>query len=230
MEAGWAGLRELPQLLSSPATGAQEYHQERQEKDDGAPQVGVLVQLRLVVWAAYEPQSHFLLWKAPNWPQMPELPQMQNPLGPGTRPPTEDPLRHKNPLDTEPTQTRNPWDVEPLGHGTPSDTGNFEAGSPWIQTPPRTQETLGHGNLRREALGHGTPWTQQPLRARASRRSASPGPRPTRTAPTAGPLGLAPASTAPGTPWLRQKAEASGTCLRVLLRGPQVRTTHPTAP
>ena len=61
---------------------------------------------------------------------MPELPQTQNPLGPGNLPPTEDPLRHKNPLDTEPTQTRNPSDTEPL----------------------RTQETL-----KQEALGYGHP-------------------------------------------------------------------------
>lgn len=56
-----------------------------------------------------------------------------DPLGPRMPPPTEDPLRHKNPLVTEPTQTQNSWDVEPLGHG----------------------------NLRREAPGHGTPRTQQ---------------------------------------------------------------------
>lgn len=99
MEAGEAGLRGLPQLLSSPAAGAPEYHQERQEEDDGAPQVGVLVQPRLVVRAVDEPQSHFLLWKAPNSSQTPELPLMRNPVGPGT-----------------PPETKTPWTLSPLGH------------------------------------------------------------------------------------------------------------------
>lgn len=86
-------------------------------------------------------------------------------------------------MDTEPTQTRNPWDVEPLRHGTPSDIGNFKRealghgtpsdteplghGTPSDTEPlghgnPSDTEPLGHRNLRQEALGHGTSQTQNP--------------------------------------------------------------------
>lgn len=110
------------------------------------------------------------------------------PLGPRI-PLGRGPLRHKNPLVTEPTQTQN------SGTWNPSDTGTFDGRSPWTRNPSDSAA----------------------LRAQASLRPASPGPRPTRTAPTEGPLqARSPSRSSRNT--VAAAAEASGACLRVLLR------------
>lgn len=49
----------LPGL--QPPTDPQEYHEQRQDEDDGASQVGVLVLLELVVRVINELERHFLL-------------------------------------------------------------------------------------------------------------------------------------------------------------------------
>lgn len=49
----------------------QEYHEQRQDEDDGASQVGVLVWPELVLRAVNELKRHFLLWRAPDAAQTP---------------------------------------------------------------------------------------------------------------------------------------------------------------
>lgn len=52
-----------------PTTGSQKYHEQRQDEDDSASQVGVLVRPELVVRAVNELKCHFFLGMAPDTPQ-----------------------------------------------------------------------------------------------------------------------------------------------------------------
>ena len=56
--------------VSSPQHCSQQYHEQGQDENDGAAQVGVVMGLQLVVWAVDELKGHLFLGRSPDTPQI----------------------------------------------------------------------------------------------------------------------------------------------------------------
>lgn len=56
--------------VPSPHHSSQQYHEQGQDENDGAVQVGMVMGLQLVVWAVDELKGHLFLGRSPDTPQI----------------------------------------------------------------------------------------------------------------------------------------------------------------